>query len=75
MNFTRWVIAGIVVVVLLIDLVLAVTMGIDATISVQLTAWSHIYPAIPFALGFLMGHFFAQNERPPSAGSGLVGLR
>lgn len=62
MNLTRWIIAAIVVVVASIDVMLAVTGGIDATISVVVTEWSKQYPVIPFAFGILMGHFFTQNR-------------
>lgn len=62
MNLTRWIIAGIVVLTLAIDAVLALVYGKDMTISVQITQWSHGYPIIPFALGLLMGHFFAQDD-------------
>ncbi len=62
MNLTRWIIIGVVGIVGLIDVILAIVYGLDGTISVQLTEWSHLYPVIPFAFGFLMGHFFAQNK-------------
>ncbi len=62
MNLTRWIISIIVVLVLFIDVILALRYGVEGTISVQITEWSHQFPAIPFALGFLMGHFFAQNK-------------
>ena len=64
MNFTRWVIVLVVVIVGAIDIVLALVGGKDLTISVEIWRWSHEYPVIAFAFGFLMGHFFAQNERP-----------
>lgn len=68
MNLTRYIIAVLVAGILLLDIVLAVVLGIDATISVQITAWSHEYPVIPFAFGCLCGHFFMQNQKgaPPS---------
>jgi hypothetical protein len=61
MNLTQWIIVSSVGVILAIDGWLAVTRGKDATISVQLTKWGKQYPFIPFAMGFLMGHFWAQN--------------
>jgi hypothetical protein len=36
--------------------------GQAATISLVLTRISHSWPAIPFAVGFLCGHLFAQNR-------------
>jgi hypothetical protein len=62
MNLTRWIIVGVVAITGLIDIVLAIFGGMQATISFNITQWSHTYPAIPFAFGFLMGHFFAQNK-------------
>jgi hypothetical protein len=62
MNLTRWIIVGVVAIVGAIDIVLAIYGGMNATISFNITQWSHQYPAIPFAFGFLMGHFFAQNK-------------
>lgn len=63
MNVTKWIIVSIVVLGAALDVVLAVMFGVDMTISVQLTKWSHEYPAIPFAFGLLMGHFFLQNQK------------
>lgn len=63
LNLTRWVIVGLVVFIAGLDVVLAVLYGMDATISVQITKWSHEYPAIAFGFGFLMGHWFAQNRK------------
>lgn len=68
MNPTRWLIVAIVAIVGGIDIILAVHGGVNATISVQITRWSHEYPAIAFAFGFLMGHFFGQDKKgtPPA---------
>jgi hypothetical protein len=63
MNRTRWIIAGLTAAILLLDVVLAVTGGVDATISVEITKWAHEYPAVAFACGFLMGHWFGQNQK------------
>lgn len=62
MTFTHYVIIISVLIIGGIDIVLAITRGKDATISVVITKWSKQYPAIPFAFGFLMGHFFGQNK-------------
>lgn len=62
MNRTRWIIVASIAVIGAVDVFLAATCGKDCTISVNITQWSHEYPAIPFAFGFLMGHFFAQNH-------------
>ncbi len=58
MTLTQWIIASVVLIVGAIDIVLAARGGKAATISVALTNWSKEYPAIPFAFGLLMGHFF-----------------
>jgi hypothetical protein len=58
MTLAQYVIVGTVLIVGAIDIVIAVCLGRDATISVALTNWSKDYPAIPFAFGLLMGHFF-----------------
>jgi hypothetical protein len=63
MNFTRWLIVGLVALIGAVDIGLAVWGGMDATISVQITKWSHEYIAIPFAFGFLAGHWFGQNAK------------
>ncbi len=63
MTLTRWLILSLVSLILALDIALACFYGVDATISVAITKWSYEYPAIPFALGFLMGHFFAQNQK------------
>jgi hypothetical protein len=61
-NLTRWIIVSSIAVIGAIDIVLAIVLGKQRTISVQLTLWSKEYPIIPFAFGLLMGHFFAQNN-------------
>lgn len=61
MDLTKWIIVSAVGLIGLVDIALAVIKGKEATISVTITKWSKEYPAIPFAFGFLMGHFFAQN--------------
>lgn len=40
------------------DVYAGVRWGKDATISRRIRHWSHEYPALPFALGFLAGHWF-----------------
>lgn len=42
----------------LFDIVVLTKNGIKATISYLLFTSAQKYPAIPFALGFLMGHLF-----------------
>lgn len=64
MNLTRWLILFFVVVILAVDIALAVFGGVGATISFQITRWSYDYPAIPFAAGFLMGHWFGGYGLP-----------
>ncbi len=59
MTLTQYIIVAIVALTVAIDVVLAISRGRDATISVAITRWSHQYPIIPFAFGMLMGHFFA----------------
>lgn len=44
------------------DILALLLWGVDSTISVRITGASKMYPIIPFAFGFLMGHFFAQNK-------------
>lgn len=63
MNRTRWIIAGLTAGILLIDVYLAATGGVDATISIEITRWAHEYPVVAFACGFLAGHLFAQNQK------------
>jgi hypothetical protein len=35
--------------------------GVPNSISSVITKYGHIYSTIPFALGYLMGHFFGQD--------------
>lgn len=58
MTPTRWLIVGLTAGVGGLDVLLAVHGGIPSTISAQMTNWSFGYPALPFAWGFLMGHWF-----------------
>ena len=44
------------------DVVIAYLGGKESTISLVITDYSHKWPVIPFAFGFLMGHFFAQDN-------------
>lgn len=53
-----WIIGITVVLLGLIDLGLYMW-GENATFSVVITDWSYYTPWVPFAFGFLMGHFFA----------------
>jgi hypothetical protein len=67
MNWTKWQKASIAVIfatVILVggyDLVAEYFGGNNSTISVIITYASSKIPAIPFAFGFLMGHWFGQN--------------
>lgn len=49
---------AVVVVSLVYDVVALTIGGSQATISARVVTWSKRYPAIPFALGFLAGHWF-----------------
>jgi hypothetical protein len=40
------------------DLLVLLRAGRQATISARVFWWAQRYPAIPFALGFLAGHWF-----------------
>ena len=63
---TGLVILAIVLLVIAVDIVLATFYGSDGTISWWLWTESHNWPAIPFAFGVLMGHFFfSQPHLPP----------
>lgn len=66
MNLTRWLILIITAIVLLIDVGLLAVLGLNGTISTQLTQWSHEVPFIPFATGFLCGHWFGQGKKKPT---------
>jgi len=60
LSLTQWVMVITVVVLLLYDCYAVYTGGIQNTISYQVTVLSDKFPFIPFALGFLAGHFFGQ---------------
>jgi hypothetical protein len=62
MNITVIVIAATVAALLIYDAIVAFLKGKAQTISMVISRYSQLYPAIPFAFGFLMGHFFAQDE-------------
>lgn len=56
---TDWFCVAVVVVSLGYDVVtIAIARGTQATISARVVRWSQRWPAIPFALGFLAGHWF-----------------
>lgn len=57
-------IVGTVIVLGGYDILALLMGGNDSTISVIISWASTKWPAIAFAFGFLMGHFFAQNETP-----------
>ena len=59
--------AFVVVAVLLIglyDLVALAAWGVDATISRVLVGGGSVVPAIPFCIGFVMGHLFWPQPKP-----------
>lgn len=60
MTTTQIVMASAVVLLLGYDCYAVFRGGVKNTISWQMTALSQRYPFIPFAMGFLMGHFYAQ---------------
>ena len=53
--FCLWVVAA----ALVFDLVVLLRYGWQATISTRVVHWSRLHPSIPFALGFLAGHWFS----------------
>lgn len=55
---TILIIVGVTVALIIYDIAIAYTKK-DRTITQVIQKYSKEYPAIPFALGFLMGHFFA----------------
>lgn len=55
---TGTVIIVVTVLVLIWDAYLALDGKPGNTITQTVIAWSKRYPFVPFALGFLMGHFF-----------------
>jgi len=57
-KISKWVIASAIIILALIDVWLYLY-GENATFSVVITDWSLYSPWMPFAFGFLMGHFFA----------------
>jgi F0F1-type ATP synthase assembly protein I len=52
------IIMAVALVVLVVWDIIAYIWGTNATISVIITDWSMYTPWVPFAFGFLMGHFF-----------------
>lgn len=62
MNTTQIVMASAVFLLLAYDVYAVVHGGLQETISYEIVKLSKTYPFIPFALGFLMGHFFGQCE-------------
>lgn len=59
---TIWFLGISLLIILIWDLV-AYLVGENATISVIITDSSYYTPWIPFAVGFLMGHWFAAPKR------------
>lgn len=55
---TIWILGAVIVIMILWD-VIAYLSTENATFSVVITDWSYYTPWMPFALGFLMGHWFA----------------
>lgn len=58
---------AVVVVVLLVgvyDLIALTAWGVEATVSRVLLGGGAVVPAIPFAIGFVMGHLFWPQPRP-----------
>lgn len=58
MDFTTWFIILGTIVILGVDAVLIIKNGKKASISDHIVLWSHKWPVIAFAWGFLMGHFY-----------------
>lgn len=65
-QITTWVIWAAVGLLLGYDLFVLMRYGIDGTISAVVMRATVRWPAIPFALGFLMGHLFGcgVNSQP-----------
>lgn len=51
-----------VIVLSIYDIYALIRYGLSGTISYQMTSLSKSYPVIPFAMGFLMGHFYGQLQ-------------
>lgn len=65
MQTTRIVIALTVVLLAGYDVFAALQWGNGATISYQIFTLSHQWIIIPFAFGYLMGHFFSPQRQVP----------
>jgi hypothetical protein len=61
-NTTKWIILFTIIALIIYDIV-AYLAGVNATLSVVITDFSFYTPWVPFAFGFLMGHFFAPAKR------------
>jgi hypothetical protein len=61
MNLTLWFIIIMVGLTLAYDGIIAVTRGIDATVSRQLLKLGQQWPIVPFLLGVVAGHLFWTN--------------
>lgn len=61
-TLTKGLIIVVIILLVIYDFIAFLTGGTEATISVVIIRWSREYPAIPFAVGFLMGHLFWQLE-------------
>lgn len=59
---TFWVIIGAVVALAAYDTVAVSLWGTGATISAVMLGLAHVAPTIPFAFGYLCGHFFGSQS-------------
>lgn len=57
-KFTKWFVAVSVIIWIIVDIVLAIKWGAYATESVIISNWAIRLGTIPFACGFLCGHWF-----------------
>jgi hypothetical protein len=58
MSLTLKIVAGVAIALGLYDIIIAALNGKKWTISWQLLQFGKRWPVVPFALGFLMGHFW-----------------
>lgn len=59
---TKWIILGTIIALIVYD-IFAYLFGVNATLSVVITDFSFYSPWVPFAFGFLMGHWFFPAKR------------
>ena len=64
-------ITAIVLIIGVYDVVAMFGFGVDATISRVLLGGAYVTPAIPFTIGFLMGHLFWPQPTPKKTGLAL----